>query len=458
MSTNNFGFSFGVPLPSEQEGGDDQAQTQSQDYSIDLSQITPPTFRFGQFGQAPLPDDDANANSNVDNDSFLAEPSISVGQFDASFNFAAHSSSQESLPKSTSTTSVPILIEEAFTQPDYLEEPAPHSVEDLFKATVDGSTKEIVLDESWENVGIEEIEAAQAEFDLMKQEEAESEASEKKVTVVEEDVQVDEEETHVHVTDDTPEELINEVPVAVTKSKPKASPKKTPAAPKPKAKPKAKVEAPVIVSEGRSKRERKTVKRLAETVEPKVSKASVDKTPSIPKGTGIKLGDIEVVEKNLNKKLSSDKQISTLHRIVFDRVGEARTRKSNLRSFCGLESTDNMAHFEAKLQKLTVADLKELAQLLGLTGASDKTGLVSKISAFLVKPNKESVKAEKTPVKKSATSKKAAPAKKRATTATPKSPKKSKTAKVLTPEIIDSDVESDIEREVLSELNNSEEN
>ena len=44
-----------------------------------------------------------------------------------------------------------------------MEEPAPHSVEELLKATIDGDTSEVMM-ESWENVRIEEIMAAQEEF------------------------------------------------------------------------------------------------------------------------------------------------------------------------------------------------------------------------------------------------------------------------------------------------------
>ena len=82
----------------------------------------------------------------------VAEPSISISQFDANFNFndsMENAPNLDSLTKSNSNTSIPILIEEPFEHPDYLEEPAAHSVEELLKATVDGSSAEFVMDSSW---------------------------------------------------------------------------------------------------------------------------------------------------------------------------------------------------------------------------------------------------------------------------------------------------------------------
>lgn len=489
MNTN-FGFSFGVPVKKEEEaeGEGSFSQPQTQDFSIDLDQITPPTFRFGQFGQAPLPNEPktetdgiaaatGSNESSADHDSFLAEPSISVGQFDASFNFAASSESLEASaappqksPTSSASASIPTLVEEPLPEPDYLEEPAPHSVEDLFKATVDGSAADIVLDDSWENVGIEEIEAAQAEFDSMKQQEIEkiekAEAIEHVNILISEDSKVVEAvESPAAVEAVETVESPTETVEAHTKAK--ATPKKTPPAKK-----EPKIDTSVILSEGRSKRQRKTVERLAEetAVAPKTSKAIVEKSSSVPKGHGSKLGDIEIIEKNLSKKLASDKHISTLHRIIYDRVGEARTRKSNLRSFCGLEDPEDTTRLEGKLQKMTAADLKALASLLGLPAASEKSALVTRIAKFLAKPNPEEVKAEKAaaPVKKTSKASKviktpkakAITGTKRAATTTKKSPtatNNNKKTKVLTPEIVDSDVESEIEREVLSELNDNNE-
>ena len=355
----NFGFSFGVP-PFNNEGenteGNSASSTQLQDYSIDLSQITPPTFRFGMRGEI-VPQSDPIEN-NVDDESFLAEPSISVGQFDANYTFDNYSSnSLESLkPKSDSetpksVTSVPILIEEPLVQPDYLEEPAPHSVEDLLKATIDGSSAEVFLDSSsWENVGIEEIEEAQAEFDSLKEAEAE-EIMQKKVgngfeiekgfTVnsvdnleiegkvdnqLEEIVETEQPKAKKSKASPVKTKPVKSVAVRELPAKAKgaaveaktseaeevlefvahAESNKTPAktlaktATKTSAKTptkttaKAPAEAPITIIS--AKRERKTVERLSESVGPNSAKASIKNISTEPKGSGTKLGEINLIE------------------------------------------------------------------------------------------------------------------------------------------------------------------
>ena len=481
MSDNgyNFGYSFGVPR-SEHDPNNDGSQNNnncssqntqnSEEYSIDLSQITPPTFRFGQFGQFGTGDASANGeennNSNSadnDNDSFLAEPSISIGQFDASFShpvagnsFITSSLSTESFdaeePNSTETSSrkssnssmssVPILVEEPAGQPVYLEEPAAHSVEELLKATIDGDTAGILM-ESWENVGIEDIKAAEEEFLRSEAVETDMEPKTSKPKV-----DVSTESKHIGTS-------------ASETKKPRA--KRTAAvSAKAKSPAKAKVAKVDEASMTGGKRERKTVERLTDSVIQPVKPVS-DKTIAIPKGTGVKLGEIEVISQNLNRKLASDKIVTMLHKIIFDRVGDARTRKSNLRSYNGTSLENG---FESKLQKFTNAELNEITSLLGLSGGNEKSALSSKISNFLIKPTFEACKSGGETKKKIVAAKALAAAKrakasaptkrtsKRTSTASPKRGKTTKIAKILSPEIVDSDVESEVEREVLNELKN----
>lgn len=446
----NFGYSFGISKSENDKTVDGEGNNtqSSEDYTIDLSKITPPTFKFGEFGQFGsgivnsgsgennedvVNEITANSINSVDNDSFLAEPSISIGQFDASFSLpsnndfisaiSANSYSTDSFSKSPSESSssiksshssipsAPVLIEEPAEQPVYLEEPAPHSVEELLKATIDGDTSDVLM-ESWENIGIDEIKEAEAEYSKKK---AEQEIEEKAVENVE----------------------------VKAKKRPQ---KKTEIVETP--------DVPVLAS---GKRQRKTVERLSQsTSEP--SKTLNDKSISIPQGTGVKLGEIEVLNQNLNKTLVADKILTMLHKIIFDRIGDIRTRKSNIRSYCGgLESNI----LESKLLKYSKSELSELAKFLGLSGGATKSVLAGKISNFLIKPTVEACKvvSEKKAKSKPASvvvvaSKPASKSLKRA--APPAKPakksKQTKSEKVLTPEMIDSDVESEVEREVLNEL------
>lgn len=530
----NFGYSFGVPRSESNNDGDNsnndnndntnnnsRSTQNSQDYSIDLSQITPPTFRFGQFGQFGSgtlnsaesaetnnnteTEDTANHDtqaSSADNDSFLAEPSISIGQFDASFSFP--SAEEVSVPQnnekspvseasaseaSAKSTRSPILVEELAEQPVYLEEPAPHSVEELLKATIDGDTSEVMM-ESWENVGIEEIMAAQEEFHGKEDEEEKAKEPEivepEPETAAEPEIVEPETAEPEIIEPETVEQSTHSEPKEVEESKtkkPRATKEKKPTASKPEAaktsvtKPKKTVatkpektvtpksdtpDAPVT-----GKRQRKTVERLTDTVIQPV-KPAADKSITIPKGSGVKLGEIEVISQNLNRKLASDKIVTMLHKVIFDRVGDARSRKSNLRSFCGIDEENS--GFEAKLQKFTNAELKDLTTLLGLSGGNEKSALASKISNFLIKPSADSCKSGGETKKKISAAKATAALKKSKASATrtskrqaaasgttvkpPRAKKSKQSTKVLTPEIIDSDVESEVEREVLNELKN----
>lgn len=478
-NNNNFGYTFGAaPRSSSTSEPGEQNSQSSQDYVIDLSKIVPPTFRFGQFGQIgangetienievpaepvetePTAEPAAETSSG-DNDSFLAEPSISAGQFDASFSQNTFET-PKSDTSSASSSKAPLLVEELLEQPDFLEEPAPHSVEELLKATIDGDTTEVLM-ESWEDVGMEEILLAEAEKAAHITEYIKNEP----IIVVAGDVEP------MTTTENTKSEIVETTEPVVTTTdiaepaEPKAKkakaartvpvksvkavadkPVKATIAKPVKATKPANPVATLPAVEG--KRQRKTVERLTETIQP--AKPATEKSVQIPKGTGMKLGEIEVINQNLTKRLASDKTVTILHKIIFDRVGEARNRKSNLRSFCGVEEPQN---FETKLQKFTNAELKELTELLGLSGGNEKTALVSKINDFLVKPSMGACTKKKVAPKKSGVAKKAK-ASAVVTAKKTKAPasKRANPVKVLTPEFVDSDVESDVEREVLDEL------
>ena len=147
-----------------------------------------------------------------------------------------------------------------------------------------------------------------------------------------------------------------------------------------------------------------------------------------------------------------------LHKVLFNRNGEAAHRKANIRAFCG----DETANYEAKLKKYTNAELLELTQFLGLTSAKEKALIAARISNFLIKPSMESVKftakGERILKKvKKTTKPKPVRSSKRINPDADKKPlgrppKGSKKDEYLTPETVDSDIESEIEREVLGEL------
>ena len=539
-----YNFTSHSATSQEKDSESNEGTQQSADFSIDVNQITPPTFKFGQFGQAPLPTDwnfsssteSVNRETKAppleeeDDDSFLAEPSISAGQFDATFGFTEMSSNEQqsasvpiddtfnssvssisaaSIPldpqvsaksnsPSSSSRSIPKLVEEPLEEPVFLEEPAPHSVEELLKATVDGDATAVFKD-SWESFSPEELEAAEKEFtegsvefvaplphddtpfepkvsDVVSAiESIEYNYSVGKESVNDIDsiksqsdiVNTEDVKEDTAKVDNAPvenassdeEQVENSKAVPVEKKKKETTSPIKQRAPRKASKEKSLEKIPVVTTTtGRPVRERKVVQRLS-TAPAKVVKETAEF--SIPAGSGVRLGDIEAINQTITKKLASDKNLMSLHRLLFDRPGEARQRKSNLRSFCGLEDGAPTNAFEAKLQKRTVAELKELAGFLALSGASDKSALIAKISGFLVKPvMKKPAKPAADKSKKVAaiaTTKRTAAAAAKKVTKKPKTAaakKETKPPKFLSPETIDSDVDSDVEREVLSELEN----
>ena len=217
------------------------------------------------------------------------------------------------------------------------------------------------------------------------------------------------------------------------------------------------------MTEGRAKRERKTVERLADSVIQSVKPAAEKNLAiPIPTGNGLKLGDIEAINHVLSRKPASDKMVIMLHKVIFNRLGEAAHRKANIRAFCG----DEAGNYENRLKKYTNGELKDLCHFLGLTGANEKAAIAAKISKFLMKPQIESVKftakgeriikkkKKLTKPKPERSSKRINPdADKKPLGRPPKGSKTSTKAEYLTPETVDSDVESEVEREVLGDLN-----
>lgn len=450
---------------------------------------------------------------STDSDSFLAEPSITSSQFDSQFKHAEEPAQAEEItfddaafdalneeeeeeqaepvveepspepeviqpspevPETIAMTTpetIPQIIEETESTHSYLESPQSTSIEDARPASVD---------DNWEDVSVSELPAviteAFAEAPVKKPIEASVEAPvEKQIEQVEESVEESVEEP-------------KKTPKSPVKATPK-SPVKTPAKAKAVAKPKSPAKTATGESEAvegvrHSARQRKTVERLS--IEP--AAPAKENELVIPKGSGLKIGDIEVAAKAVNGKASSHKGLVLLHRILYDRIGVARERKAHIRAWCGVEgdATEGAKMLAAKFSKHTVAELKDVVAVLALPVNNDKSHLVEKLSSFLAKPEPQPIhtravvaaakKARKPVAKgtnrtaamkraKSADNEEAEgakPAKKSKTTAKKAAPKsKAKKASespvksFLTPETVDSDLDSDIEREVLEEIKNN---
>lgn len=452
---------------------DDSTEGKKEDRSERTWSAPSYSFGFGQFGQVPATPVPVATNSEetasissgfdmfvgspqvekaptptstgtVDSDSFLAEPSIDVSQFDrtvfAFFQEPAQSIQEE--PEETgikdckppsetasetksSCESIPTLVEETLPTPVYLEEPATHSLEDARIANAV---------ESWEVVEPEQE------------------------TVVGEDVRSDEsgqsEGARCEMVDKV-HSIRQEAAAAKVTKPPVSRPARKPRdAPKP-------VASDTEVRH--STRTRKTVDRLAtdDSLQSRPASDSHAAATVVPNGTGARLGDIEAASKFLQGNLASHKTVILLHRVLFDRMGEARVRKTHIRQFCGTDGGETKS-LETKLLRHTVAELRSLAQMLGVSASSDKTSLTTRLAVFLSNPTREASAARsssvaKKTVRKSAPStkpaaRKSAPSAKLAVKRKQEKSHSPEKRSKLTPELVDSDVDSETEREVMSQI------
>jgi hypothetical protein len=373
----------------------------------------------------------AEETQSAESDSFInAQPSMDAAEFEATAFFSSQiqrnaeaDANDETDTSSASAVVVPEIVEESILTPEFLVEPKV----DIINVPLNAIMTEEPLKETgtWEAV-----KAANA------------------------------------IISDVPVECRSEAKETVEPIQ-----KSEPIPKKPRAR---QTEPPVLMTldteEGsgrRSTRVRSVVQRLSEEQTVAASASTTDF--EIPSGLGVKLGDVPDIVTMLGKKTSSDKTVVALHRLLFNRPGDSHSRKGHLRAFNGFPSEN--AQLSAKLGKLTLADLKAMGLLLCLDTAAAKTKdqLVKRLESFLQKPDASMVDAKAASngvaaKKAPAVKKRATPAKKK--TAAPAAKKAKKTGAVsdakpgkdgrnpLTPEIIDdsSDLDSDVEKEVLQEI------
>lgn len=144
----------------------------------------------------------------------------------------------------------------------------------------------------------------------------------------------------------------------------------------------------------------------------------------IAKGKGKKLGEIDYVKAQLEKRKLADKALSALHRIVFGTLGRKMYVKKNLREFCGVvyDADFDRAKLDARLSAKPVNMLRDVAQLVGLERGGSKEEIAERIAKFLEKPHETDAKPERSSPKK----KKSSSPSKKGSKRTKKSDKKAK--------------------------------
>jgi len=166
------------------------------------------------------------------------------------------------------------------------------------------------------------------------------------------------------------------------------------------------------------KRTTKEPARFTESSEHKEEKEIV-----IPKGKGKKLGDIEHIAAQINKRTRSDELLKLIHGTLLGKVTKKVEMKENLAAFCGVVYEDNKKgriNLENRLNTILLKPLRQINAFFGLSPEGVREDVVGRLADWLEKPKDTGetfeVPGEKTKRKRSSSrsrSRSSSPAKKK---------------------------------------------
>lgn len=124
---------------------------------------------------------------------------------------------------------------------------------------------------------------------------------------------------------------------------------------------------------------------------PEGPQAGTGKAFAVPKGEGVKLGDLDIVNYHLSRVTADVEILKQIHRLLFGTQGAVASRKKNIRAFCGYDA----AGFDAEkiVERITsskvwtIALLKDALAFMGLDKSGASLELASRLVAFLAKPH-----------------------------------------------------------------------
>jgi len=140
-------------------------------------------------------------------------------------------------------------------------------------------------------------------------------------------------------------------------------------------------------------------KRLVPTSEKRTTKEPARFTESsehkeereivIPKGKGKKLGDIEHIAAQINKRPRSDDLLKLIHGTLLGKVTKKVEVKENLGAFCGVVYEDNKKgriNLENKLNTILLKPLRQVNAFFGLSPEGEREDVVGRLADWLEKP------------------------------------------------------------------------
>lgn len=142
--------------------------------------------------------------------------------------------------------------------------------------------------------------------------------------------------------------------------------------------------AEILSAESRPSRQRKVVQHFQASIE------TDKKELVVQNGSGIKLGDYEYFNKQLEKISGDSDVIKSLYSIMFNKIGKKIETKKHLRLFSGFEGENTQKEKLGKVlenkKKWTISLLKEALSLFGLEKGGTRDELANRLMDYIGKP------------------------------------------------------------------------
>eukprot|EP01083_Nonionella_stella_P158648 516611_1 len=139
-----------------------------------------------------------------------------------------------------------------------------------------------------------------------------------------------------------------------------------------------------------------SAKRVRTKADKLTFEAPARKERNDPEGTGVALGEIPAVAKQLlSMAILGESLARKLHSVLYNRPGKRKEQLRGIRKFCGwtFVGPEQQEAKKNKLAKLFTEDLRALVKVFGLTvEGAHKDGMVDTVMNFLVKPDPSKVK------------------------------------------------------------------